>query len=379
MKTDFQNTHIGILGGGQLGLMLIQAAADLHVKCHILDADSHAPCRDFASSFTQGSYEDFDTVVAFGRDKGVVTIEFEHVNADALEKLESMGVVVAPSSAVIRLVQDKGKQKLFYRENNIPTADFILINGQEELDQHISFLPAVQKLRQFGYDGKGVKVLRQPRDFDDAFDQPSVLEKLVRVDKELSVIVARNSSGKMSSFPPAELVFDPQANLVDYLICPAEIPMEVRYKAENIARQLAESLNLVGLLAVEFFLAKNGELLVNEIAPRPHNSGHHTIEGCMTSQFSQHIRAILNLPFGSTKPVMPSGMFNLLGSKGEEGAARLYGSDVLFKTENVFLHYYGKAVTKPFRKMGHVTVLNEDPSRVRRLVTDLKRKVRVGI
>jgi len=351
-------TKLGILGGGQLGRMLIQETINLDIDVHVLDPDPDAPCRDIAHAFTNGSFKDYDTVLAFGKGMEVLTIEIEHVNVDALVALEKQGVKVYPQSNVIRLIQDKGAQKEFYAENGIPTAEYRLI-GENEIKNHTDFFPVFQKLRTGGYDGKGVQSLKSADDISKAFSEPSVLEKAVNLEKELSVIVARNASGQVKTFPTVELEFNPIANLVEFLFSPANVSDEVEKVSQEIAKTIAEKLEIVGLLAVELFLDKEGNVLVNEIAPRPHNSGHQSIEGNYTSQFMQHVRAILNISLGNTEIVKPSVMVNLLGEDGFSGEAKYEGLEDVLALKGVNVHLYGKRFTKPYRKMGHVTVIAE--------------------
>lgn len=351
-------TKLGILGGGQLGRMMIQETINIDVDVHVLDPDPDAPCRDISHSFTNGSFKDYDTVLAFGKGMDVITIEIEHVNVDALEELEKQGVKVYPQPNVIRLIQDKGAQKEFYAEHGIPTSDYRLI-GENEAANHTDFFPVFQKLRKGGYDGKGVQPLKSSDDLDKAFTEPSVLEKAVDLEKELSVIVARNAAGEVKTFPTVELEFNPVANLVEFLFSPANVSDEVEKTSQELARKVAEKLEIVGLLAVELFLDKQGNVLVNEIAPRPHNSGHQSIEGNYTSQFMQHVRAILNISLGNTEIVKPSVMVNVLGEDGFSGEAQYEGLEDVLAMKGVNVHLYGKRFTKPFRKMGHVTIIAE--------------------
>lgn len=361
MSAYFYNgLKLGILGGGQLGRMLIQEAINYNVFVAILDPDANAPCKAIANEFTQGSLTDFDTVYNFGKSCGLITIEIEHVNVDALEKLESEGIPVYPQPALLRMIQDKGLQKLFYQENNIPTAPFYLVENKAAIEKHVSEFPFMQKLRKGGYDGRGVTPLRNAGNMEQAFDAPSVLEKFVDFEKEISVIVSRNAQGETKSFPVVELEFNPEANLVEFLFSPAAISAAAENEAQRIACLVAEKLGIVGLLAVEMFLTKDGQVLVNEIAPRPHNSGHQSIEGNYSSQYEQHLRAIFGQPAGSTAVIMPSVMINLLGEKGFEGDAVYEGMEEVLQLEGVYIHLYGKKTTKPFRKMGHVTVLAPD-------------------
>jgi 5-(carboxyamino)imidazole ribonucleotide synthase len=372
-----QSFQLGILGGGQLGRMFIQEAVNVNLSVHILDPDPNAPCKEIASSFTNGSLKDYDTVLAFGKDKDLVTIEIEHVNVDALEELEKRGVKVYPQPSALRIIQDKGLQKKFYVKHHIPTPDFYLVESKADIDQYRSEFPFMQKMRVGGYDGKGVTPLRNDEELNSAFDAPSVLEKFVDLDKELSVIVARTPSGKMTTFPVVELAFNPEANLVDFLFSPANISEAVETKAREIAESVAEKLEIVGLLAVELFLDKSGEVLVNEIAPRPHNSGHQTIEGNYTSQFAQHMRSILDLPLGSTDITMPSVMVNVLGEKGFQGDVVAEGLEECLSLPGVYIHLYGKKVTKPFRKMGHVTVTNPNLETAKSLAMQVKDTLKI--
>lgn len=350
------NLKLGIVGGGQLGRMFIQEAANYDVAVHVIDGDATAPCKDLATTFTHGSITDYDAVYNFGIDKDVITVEIENVSIEALEDLEKLGKQVFPQPRVLRIIRDKGLQKQFYVENKIPTAPFMLLSDINDLKQHSDYLPAVQKMRTGGYDGKGVQVLKSSTDFDKGFDVPSILEKMIPFQKELSVIVARNEKGETKTFPTVECEFNPEVNLVEFLFAPANVSKEIELKAENLAIEIIEKLGMVGILAVEYFLLENGELLVNEIAPRPHNSGHHTIECNYTSQFEQHLRSIFNLPLGNTEIILPGVMINLLGEPGFEGDAVYEGMDELLSEKGVYIHLYGKATTKPFRKMGHLTV-----------------------
>lgn len=370
---SFYGLRLGILGGGQLGRMLIQAASNYNVHCIVLDLDTNAPCKHSSKEFIKGDLLDFDTVYNFGKNVDLLTIEIEHVNVDALEKLQKEGLTIFPQPEIIRMVQDKGLQKEFYKKNNIPTADFNLIENKNE----IKTFPIVQKLRKSGYDGKGVLKLSSELDLVKAFNEPCVLEEAVDIEKEISVIVSRNFSGEIKLFPSIELVFKEEANLVDYLFSPADISEAIKTKANEIALNLAKALNIVGILAVEMFISKSGEILVNEIAPRPHNSGHHTIEANFTSQFEQHLRAVLNLPLGETGIIMPAAMVNLLGEKGYEGEAKFTGIEEILKIPGVYVHLYGKKYTRSNRKMGHVTILDEDMNSAFQKVKLVKEKVKV--
>ena len=368
--------RLGMLGGGQLGRMFIQEAANYDVHVHNLDPDPEAPCKNLASSFQSGSLNDYDTVYNFGKDKDILTVEIENVNVEALRALEKEGVRVYPQPSVLEIVQDKGLQKQFYADNEIPSSNFSLVEPGDLSHKNITF-PAVLKLRRGGYDGKGVHLLRQISDLETAFDAPCILEDYVPFEKEISVIVARNFSGEISCYPAVECVFNDEANLVDYLFSPANISKEIEEKAFAISRKIIEKLNMTGILAVEFFLTKDAQLLVNEIAPRPHNSGHHTIECNVTSQFEQHMRSILNLPLGDTTMVLPGVMLNLLGSKGYEGAAVYKNLQEIIRIPGVHVHLYGKETTKAFRKMGHITIADKSLESALEKATIVKNKIAV--
>lgn len=358
---QFKTTTLGILGGGQLGKMLIQEAVNLNIELFILDPDQEAPCKNLAATFVCGSLMDYETVYRFGKQVEVLTIEIEHVNVEALFQLEKEGVQVYPQPHVLQMVQDKGAQKEFYKKHHIPTAPFYLASNKAECraiwEQHGQLF--VQKLRKGGYDGKGVQKLKHENDFTRAFDAPCVMEQLVDFEKEIAVIVARNKQGECVAYDAVEMDFNPEQNLVEFLQMPASVSDAVEKEAKAIAIKVAECAGIVGILAVELFLTKDGKIMVNEIAPRPHNSGHQTIEACRTSQYGQHLRAILNLPLGNTACHTPSIMVNLLGADGKTGPAVYTGLDEVLHLPNVYVHLYGKKITKPFRKMGHITILHE--------------------
>ncbi|NBV84154.1 5-(carboxyamino)imidazole ribonucleotide synthase, partial [bacterium] len=340
--------RLGILGGGQLGVMMLQAARTLNLTCGILDSDLDAPCRIATHDFHQGSLLEPEDILRFGRQFDRITTEFEHINCDALAQLESEGKIVAPSSRCIRLIQDKGHQKEFYKSKGFPSPDFRLISSRDDLRDHTDFFPAIQKLRRMGYDGKGVYKLRSVSDIDGAFDGPSLIEDWIDIAMELSVIVCRTQSGDIQTFQPVELIADPEAHLLRYLISPARIDPKLAAQAVEIASDLANELGLVGLLAVEFMVSQSGKLLINECAPRPHNSGHHTIESCAHSQFEQHLRAVMGFPLGINKSERPAVMVNLLGKSGHFGPAQYTDCDRWFAHPNVFVHLYGKKQTKSF-------------------------------
>jgi 5-(carboxyamino)imidazole ribonucleotide synthase len=370
------NQRIGILGGGQLGRMLIQSGIDFNINFSVLDPDAAAPCSTI-SNFTQGKLSDYQTVIDFGSACDLITIEIENVNVAALKELVKQGKKVFPQPEVIELIQDKRTQKEFYKANGIPTAEFILTTNRQEVIDNKSFLPAVNKLGREGYDGRGVQVLRTEADLARAFDASGLLEKLIDFDKEIAVIVARSESGEVVSYPAVEMVFHPTANLVEYLFSPAAITSQIAAKADSIARSIIEKLGMIGLLAVEMFVTREGELLVNEVAPRPHNSGHQTIEANATSQYEQHLRAILNLPLGSTDAYLPSAMVNLLGEKGNSGEARYDGLEEVLRTSGTHIHLYGKKLTKPFRKMGHVTIMDENIESLKKKANFVKQTLKV--
>lgn len=369
--------HLGMIGGGQLGRMFIQESTNFDVQVHVLDPDENAPCKSLATSFTKGSLTDYEAVLNFGADKDVITVEIENINIEALEVLESQGKKVFPQPNVLRIIQDKGLQKEFYKENNIPTADFFLIQNESEINQYISSFPLMQKMRKGGYDGKGVQPLRQTADLEKAFTVPSILEKMIPFEKELSVIVARNEKGETAVYPTVECEFSPVANLVEFLFSPAAVSENVEEEARKIAIDVIEKLGMVGLLAVEFFLLKDGSLLVNEIAPRPHNSGHHTIECNVTSQFEQHMRSILNLPLGSTRMIQNGVMINLLGEEGYEGSAFYQGLEEVISIDGVKVHLYGKETTKSFRKMGHITVGNPSLDEAKKIARKVQNIIKI--
>ena len=360
MEQFNQNIQLGVLGGGQLGRMLIQAAINFNLDIHILDPDAEAPCKDIATHFSQGSLTDYDTVYQWGQKLDLITIEIENVNVAALKALQKEGKNVFPQPEVIELIQDKRIQKGFYQEHGIPTAPFVLVENKADVQNFLTFLPAMNKLGREGYDGRGVQKIASPADAGKAFDKPGLLEKFVDFEKEISVIVARNAQGETKTFPVVELVFHPVQNLVEYLFAPAIVAPEVALQAERIAVQVIEKLDMVGLLAVEMFVTRDGEVLVNEIAPRTHNSGHQTIEANHTSQFEQHLRAILNLPLGATDSKIPSAMVNLLGEDGYTGTARYQGMEAVLAIPGISVHLYGKKLTKPFRKMGHITIVDKN-------------------
>ena len=373
---------LGILGGGQLGKMLCQAGADWHLPIYVLDQDDSFPAANYATVFERGDFRDASDVLAFGRRLDVVTIEIEHIDTAALKKLEAGGVKVYPQPDKIDLIKDKGLQKAFYAERGIATTPFKLYDGAEAARRAVLggewAYPFVQKSRTGGYDGQGVAVIRSEKDLvSKLLDAPCLIEEMADIDKELAVIVARSVSGEIAVFPTVEMEFHPTANLVEFLICPAAIDGDTNARAAALARKVVAEMEIVGLLAVELFLTKDGEILVNEVAPRPHNSGHHTIEACMTSQYEQHLRAILDLPLGPTDLLRPAAMINLLGAEGHTGPAVYEGWKDLLAIPEVYPHLYGKAETRPFRKMGHVTALGDTVAQARERATLAREACRV--
>lgn len=371
------NFKLGVLGGGQLGRMLIQEAINYDVHVHCMDADENAPCSKIANSYTIGKLTDYDDVINFGKDKDVITVEIEHVNVKALKELEQKGIKVFPQPHILEMIQDKGLQKEFYQKNNIPTAPFALVKNKDEVLEHLHLLPVMQKLRTGGYDGKGVYPIKKKEDLENGFDAPCVLESFVDFKKELSVIVARNEKGEMKTFPTVECEFSKELNLVEFLFSPAEVSSSVEQKAQDLAKEIIEKLDMVGILAIEYFLTEDDELLVNEIAPRPHNSGHHTIEANLTSQFEQHLRAITNTPLGDTSIVQPGVMINVLGDPNYSGPTIYKGLELVMKTSGAYAHMYGKAFTKPNRKMGHITVINPQIEKAKEIARTIKSNFKV--
>ena len=372
----YQDFKIGIIGGGQLGRMLIQSGIDFNLNFSVLDPDPQAPCHQLAP-FTCGKLTDYKTVMDFGKDCDLITIEIENVNTQALADLEKAGKKVFPQPHIVELIQDKRRQKQFFKDNNIPTADFLLVENKVDILTHQSYLPAVNKLGREGYDGRGVQVLRSKEDISKAFDAPGLLEKLIDFEKEISVIVSRNTAGVITTFPAVEMVFHPQANLVEYLFSPAQIRDAIAQQAKEIAERVITTLGLVGILAVEMFVTKDGQVLVNEVAPRPHNSGHQTIEANVTSQYEQHLRAILGLPPGDTRCTAPSAMVNILGEEGFTGMAQYEGLSEVMAMPGVHVHLYGKKQTKPFRKMGHVTIVESDLESLKKKANFVKQTLKV--
>lgn len=377
-SSDFK---LGILGGGQLGKMMLFDTRKFDIQTYVLDPSDEAPCKIACNHFFKGDLMDFETVYNFGKKVDVLTFEIELVNLEALEKLENEGIKVYPSPKTLKLIQNKGIQKDFYKKNDIPTADYKRFHTLKELvidlvDSKLD-LPFVWKCTEFGYDGNGVKVIRQISDLDHLPNVECIAEKMVPFKNELAVIVARNVSGEIKTYPVVEMEFHPEANQVEYVICPARIDEKVADKARTIALNVSEKFNHVGLLAVEMFQTEDDEILVNEVAPRPHNSGHHTIEASYTSQFEQHLRAILNLPLGNTDSKVAGIMVNLVGEEGFSGNVIYKNIEKILSWDGVTPHIYGKKQTRPFRKMGHVTIVNKDIKEARRIAEEVKNTIRV--
>ena len=373
--------NIGILGGGQLGKMLAIEAANWHLPIYIMDQDQQFPAVPYAPFFQAGDFKNFDDVVQFGKKVDILTIEIEQINVDALFYLEKVGVKVYPKPSTVKVIQDKGLQKMFYQEREIPTAGFQLFDDGKEIkealkNKQITF-PFVQKSRKDGYDGKGVVVVSNENDVTNLLDCPSIIEERINIKTEISILVARSASGELIHYEPVEQHFNQEANLVSYLICPAELDKGILSKMNEIASLIAIDLDLVGLLAIEFFLDENEDIFVNEVAPRPHNSGHHTQNSCETSQFEQHLRAILDLPLGSTRQHSIGAMVNIVGEPGYAGKTKYVGIEECMKIEGAHLHLYGKTETRPFRKMGHINIADKDRKKVLENIEKIKSTLRV--
>lgn len=372
---------VGILGGGQLGKMLCQEASKLGIRLNILEKDDTFPSAGVCPDMTYGDFKNYEDVLAFGRKMDVITVEIEAVNTEALHQLEKEGKSVYPQPAILDLIKDKGDQKTWYAEHKIPTAIFELFGNADSVLNAVKAgkwpIPFVQKSRKDGYDGQGVKVIRSQEDLNDLLDCPCLLEELADIDKEISVIVARNPSGEVKSFPVVEMEFHPTANLVEFLFSPSNISEKHKDEATHLAEKIASEMRIVGLLAVELFLTKSGEIWVNEVAPRPHNSGHQTIEGNITSQYAQHLRAILDLPLGDCGLREASVMVNILGEPEHKGIAYYEGLSESLKISGANIHLYGKKMTKPYRKMGHATIVDSSLDSAKEKAKKLKSILKV--
>ena len=375
------NFKLGILGGGQLGKMLLSETQKFDIYTAVLDASSEAPCAAICNEFHKGNLMDYDTVIKFGKKVNVLTIEIENVNVNALEDLEKEGIKVFPSSKTIRTIQNKAHQKLFYTDYEIPTAPYSRYAYTDEivtaLKHNTIDFPFVWKSTQFGYDGTGVKIIRSLSDLDNLPNVECITEKLIPFKNELAVIVARNIDGETKTYPVVEMEFHPQANQVEYVICPARIPKDIVQKATDIALKVSRAFEHVGLLAVEMFLTPDNQILVNEVAPRPHNSGHYSIEASYTSQFEQHLRAILNLPLGNSSSKLGGVMVNLVGEEKYTGNVIYKNIETILHMNGVTPHIYGKKITRPYRKMGHVTIVNESIDTAREIAEKVKKTIKV--
>ena len=383
MALNYFSSHftLGILGGGQLGKMLLYETRKYDIRTAVLDPSEDAPARLGCNTFKVGDLMDFNTVYEFGKDTDLVTIEIENVNVDALERLENEGVQVYPPTRVIRTIQNKARQKLFYIDHDIPTAAFSRYaytnEIQDSINNSVLNYPFVWKSAQFGYDGQGVKIVRTEKGLDQLPNVECIVEELIDFKKELAVIATRNTTGEICTYPVVEMEFHPEANQVEYVICPARIAPEIAEKARKVAVDLINKLGHVGLLAVEMFQTEDDQILVNEVAPRPHNSGHYSIEASYTNQFEQHLRAILGLPLGRTDILVGGIMVNLVGEEGHQGDVVYENIEDIMALDGVTPHIYGKSQTRPFRKMGHVTIVNEDLHLARKTAETVKKTIRV--
>ncbi|MDP3352628.1 MAG: 5-(carboxyamino)imidazole ribonucleotide synthase [Flavobacteriaceae bacterium] len=368
---------LGILGGGQLGKMLLSETQKFDIFTSILDPNIDAPCALIAHQFTKGDLMDFETVYQFGKKVDVLTIEIEHINIEALYQLEKEGLIIYPQPKVLEIIQHKGKQKDFYKENHIPTASFKRYKSINNLLNDSQPFPYIWKSAQFGYDGMGVKVIRNINELAQLPDVECIIEEMIPFKLELAVIVARNQKNEVKTYPVVEMEFHPEANQVEYVICPARISDEISHRAQKIALEVSDAFQHVGLLAVEMFLTEDNQIIVNEVAPRPHNSGHYSIEASYTNQFEQHLRAILNLPLGNTDSKLAGIMVNLVGSENYFGDVIYQNMDEIMKINGVTPHIYGKKQTRPFRKMGHVTIVNKSVSDARKIAEVVKNTIKV--
>ena len=382
-KKDVVSSHfrLGIIAGGQLGKMLAEVTNDFDISTVIMDNDDNAPASSVSKNFIKGDFKSFEDVYRFGKKVDLLTLEIEHVNIEALLKLKEEGLEIHPDPDKLKIIQDKSLQKYFFEEHGIKSSPFKSYDSFEALQKAIELkeisFPFVQKARKFGYDGKGVAVIASDQNLDLLLETPSLIEEKVDIQKELSVIVARNENGEVSFFEPVEMIFNESGNLVETLICPANISDEIKSNCIEIALKTINALKISGVLAVELFLTKQNEILVNEIAPRPHNSGHHTIESCITSQFEQHIRSVLNWPLGNTGLISSSVMLNLLGDPNAKGNVKYVGLEECLRIDGAKFHIYGKKITKPLRKMGHVTILDPDLDKALEKAQQIKLKLNI--
>ncbi|MEO6837419.1 MAG: 5-(carboxyamino)imidazole ribonucleotide synthase [Ginsengibacter sp.] len=374
---EIQMKKVGILGGGQLGRMLLQAAANYPVETFVLENDTECPAAHLCHHFTKGDITNYEDVYNFGKSLDAITIEIESVNIDALKKLESEGVKIYPRPAALEIIKNKITQKNFYKENQIPTSEFVVTHHKSDLTNHLDYLPAAHKVAIGGYDGRGVQILKNEKDFEKAFNEDAVLEKLVNLKKEISLIVAIGEDGKNALYMPVEMVFNNDLNLLEYQLCPANISEKILWKAEAIALTVVKNLQSPGIFAVEMFVDIDDNVLVNETAPRVHNSGHHTIEAAFSSQFDMLWRIILGYPLGNTKPIINSAMVNIIGEENFRGEAKYENLDEVLKIEGTFVHIYGKKETRPGRKMGHVTIVSNERQQLIHIANKVKQLLKV--
>lgn len=375
------NKKIGIIGGGQLGKMILDETNKIDLEVSILDPNKNSPCKNLTKNFIQGDFNDFDTVLNFGLSHDIISYEIEHINVDALDELVSRGIEVQPSPEILRIIQDKNLQKSFFKENNFPTSNFSYFNSKNDLlnsfkKANLNF-PCVWKKTKFGYDGFGVKVLNTENDLFKLPDSEMIIEDLVEFKKELSVIVAVNKKGDIKAYETVEMEFNPDSNQVEFVISPANISEDINRNAKKIAYELAKKINLIGLLAVEMFLTNDDKILINEIAPRPHNSGHFSIDACPTSQFKQHINSIMNFELGETSHQNCAVMLNLVGGNSNTGEVKYENLDLVKNQKNVYIHIYGKKITRPNRKMGHVTVICDNFASAYKKAKQIKEIIKV--
>ncbi len=370
-------TKAGILGGGQLGRMLLQAAANYPVETFVMENDENCPAAHLCHHFTKGDITNYDDVYNFGKELDALTIEIEAVNVEALEKLESEGVSIYPKPAALKIIKNKILQKQFYKDNEIPTSEFVITQNKSDLNNQLNFLPAAHKVGLGGYDGRGVEIMKTKDDMKKGFDEPAVLEKLVTIKKEIAIIVAVSNNGDNALYPSVDMVFDNRLNLLDYQISPADLPEKVLWKVEAISLKVVKDLQSPGIFAVELFVDIDDNVFVNETAPRVHNSGHHTIEANYSSQFDMLWRVILHYPLGSTEHILPAAIVNLLGEEGQKGEAVYEGMKEILQIENVFVHIYGKKETRPGRKMGHITILSKEKQELIHQANRIKQTVKV--
>jgi 5-(carboxyamino)imidazole ribonucleotide synthase len=368
---------VGILGGGQLGRMLLQSGANYPVETFVMENDTNCPAAHLCHHFTKGDISNFDDVYNFGKGLDALTIEIEAVNEDALEKLESEGVRIYPKPSALKIIKNKMLQKQFYKDNEIPTSEFVSTQNRSDLNQHVHFLPAAHKIAMGGYDGRGVELLKTKDDLNKGFDAPAVLEKLVTIKKEIAVIIAVNDKGENALYPSVDMVFDNRLNVLEYQISPADLPDKVLWKVEAVALKVVKDLKSPGIFAVELFVDIDDQVFVNETAPRVHNSGHHTIEANYSSQFDMLWRIMLGYPLGSTEHILPAAIVNLLGEEGYNGEAVYEGLNEILQIENVFVHIYGKKETRPGRKMGHITILSKEKQELIHQANRIKQTVKV--